>query len=178
MASFIATVLISAAAGSLVTFVLMRRKERALRERAEERLAFEKLYGNLSYHLLAMKVLNIKRAELLRGLSSEPADTFAKKWITHAEKIANLLEEQFAFIKKEHLGLVERFMNAWRDRNAVPKIEQMFDTVGVLQVEVLKRKNRQQGLNFKDFELRQFLLSVVLASLFILVYVAFAMIFG
>jgi hypothetical protein len=169
---FIGTVLISALVAAAVSAAVAWLKENVQKQKELERYYFEKLYGNLSFHLLALKVLNIKKSDL-----SDAESAFTKKWLTHIDKMAHLLEEKSSYIKKEHLGLVEDFLLGRSRYSASENIDKLWRSLGEMQSEVLKQKS-QQVVSFVDFDLRQFALSVVLATLLILVSLALAMIFG
>ncbi|MCX6722996.1 MAG: hypothetical protein NT094_02890 [Candidatus Staskawiczbacteria bacterium] len=159
---FISAVLSSALIATVVGFILGWIKEYFQKRNEKEQERFEKLYGSLTYHLLAMKVLKINRTELLKEISEEPTppDTggilskfsevnpLIDKWHEHNNKLKDMLEKNAGYIKKCHLKLIEDFLDGCVKREITDggksrhtteeRINKMLDAIEALQAELIK----------------------------------------
>ena len=126
-----------------------------------KKLTHEKLYGDVIYNLLMIKTLNINRNELIDEINKEisPHDTetilrrFADinpindQWRLHIERLKAEFEAKAGYIRKEHLTLVEDFLDSFVKREITKggtspratkeRIQKIFNTLEKLQNELL-----------------------------------------
>lgn len=158
---FLLAIVSSTVLATIIGFALGWVKEFFQKKKEREEKQYEKLYGSLTYNLLAMKVLKINRIELLDEISKEPTpnDTqmvlkqfsdvnpLIDKWNMHKEKLIGILEHNAGYIKKCHMKLIEDFLDGCvkRDitkggtshRTTKERVEKMLDAVEALQKELL-----------------------------------------
>jgi hypothetical protein len=161
---FFWSILGSSVVATIVGVLLTWLKEYIQKKVEKEQRQFEKLYGALTYHLLAMKVLKINRTELLDEIVKEPTPDDIKenikrfmpvnplilKWNEHKDKLMKILENNAGYLKKSHIKFVEDFLDGCVKRDitengesirVTPKrIEKMIDAVRVLQDEILGKE--------------------------------------
>lgn len=125
LSTFFIAVLGSTLAATIVGFFLSWWKESRQKRLEMEELQFEELYGSLTYHLLAMKVLTDNKNELIKEIQTEPGNIQMKnsalgqeprplieRWQSHRGQIETILACNSGYIKKEHIKLVEDFLDA------------------------------------------------------------------
>jgi len=159
---FIWTIFSSTMVVTIVGFVLNWIKEYFQKKGEKEQKQFEKLYGNLIYHLLSMKVLKINRMKLLDEISKEPVindpnitlskysevNPLISKWHEHNNKLKEVIESNAGYIKKDHLKLIEDYLDGCvkreitdggkSKRTTEERINKMLDAIEALQNELVK----------------------------------------
>jgi hypothetical protein len=151
----------STVVATIVGSVLNWIKENFQRKSEVNEKQFQELYGPIKYHLLALRALAVNRDELLDEIKKEPTpsdlnDILKKfedlnpvntEWQRHIYIVRGLFENQAGYIKKEHLKLVEDFIDGFikRDitqggksaRTTTERIRMIFDAIDALQKELL-----------------------------------------
>jgi len=158
---FIITIFSSTLIATIIGVLLSWIKESFQKKHDLEQRQFEKLYGPITYHLLAMKVLKINRMELLDEISKEPicddinsnlnkfsvVNPLISKWHEHKEILKQVLEANAGYIKKNHINLIEDFLDGYIKREITQegksartteeRINKMLNAVEALQIELL-----------------------------------------
>ncbi|MES2087596.1 MAG: hypothetical protein V4467_01235 [Patescibacteria group bacterium] len=157
--------IISSTLVATVVGVVLNWIKESFQEKAKwKNLTQERLYGSLTYNLLMIRALNINRDELLTEISAEPTidDTRAilkkfgdinpinDQWRLHILNIKNEFEAKAGYIRKEHLKVVENFLDSFIKREitqggksvrATPhRIQKIFDALKKLDQEILGDK--------------------------------------
>jgi|SRR3989344_6414793 len=158
---FLWTIFSSTVMATIIGVLLGWIKEYFQKRIEREQKQFEKLYGPLIYQLLAIRVLNFNRKELLEEINKESipdnADAILKKysdinpinseWRKRIFKLIDLFQENAGYIKKQHINLIENFLDACVKRDITKggksvratkeRIEKIFDSIEALQKELL-----------------------------------------
>ena len=122
---FIWAILGSTVVATIVGFLLGWVKDYFQRKADREQKQFEKLYGTLTYHLLAMKVLTDNKDGLMEEIRTEYSGNIEMKntalvtelkplilrWHDHKDKLKEIIANNSGYLNKDHVQLVEDFLD-------------------------------------------------------------------